>query len=218
MPRVADHDARRRQIADAVRSVVSTRGLDAATVSRVAREAGFSVGLVQHYFPSKDDLLLFAYERVMARVGARAGDRIAEGESARGSIAAVLHSALRELLPLDEERRSEYRVTQAFAGRSLENPGLAGIAAANSARLRGEIATAVANGTACGEVEPDVDAQTAAARILATCEGLAAQLHREPEAAVGAATLSGAADAILAPVIGAVFTGECRQYAQDRNR
>ncbi|GAA4935219.1 hypothetical protein GCM10023224_14900 [Streptomonospora halophila] len=67
------------------------------------------------------------------------------------------HSALREPLPLDDERRSEYRVMQAFGGRSLENPGLAEIAAAASARLRGEIATAVTDGSECGQVEPGID-------------------------------------------------------------
>ncbi|GAA4895360.1 TetR/AcrR family transcriptional regulator [Streptomonospora salina] len=212
MPRVADHDARRRQIAEAVRAIVSIEGLDAATVARVAREAGFSVGLVQHYFPGKDALLLFAYEHVMARIGARTADRIAEGESARSSIGAVVRAALTELLPLDEERRSEYRVVHAFAGRSLEHPGFVRTAAATSARLRSELATAVTNGKECGEVEPETEAQRAAARILAVGEGLAAQVHRDPKAAVGATTLADAADDVLGPVVDGVFSGECRQY------
>lgn len=212
MPRTADHDARRRQIAEGVREVVVDAGLDAATVARVARASGMSVGLVQHYFPSKDALLLFAYQHVMEHIGSRVAQRVAEGEAARGTIAASLLTALRELLPLDETRRAEYRVAQSLAARSLDNAELAAAGAETSLRLREEIAVAVGNGKECGEVAPDADSGLAAARIQAAAEGLALQLHREPQGRAGARTLGEAADEILRPSLDAVFTGVCRQY------
>ncbi|MDA0563601.1 TetR family transcriptional regulator C-terminal domain-containing protein [Streptomonospora sp. S1-112] len=214
MPRTADHDARRRQIAEGVRTIVSEAGLDAATVARVARASGMSVGLVQHYFPSKDALLLFAYRHVMDRIGTRVAQRVAEGEAARGTIAASLRAALREMLPLDHERRSEYRVAQAFAGRSLDSAELAEVGAQTSRRLRDQIAVAVGNGKECGEVEPEVDTGLAAARVLAVTEGLAVQLHREPHGRAGTHPLAEAADAVLLPTLESVFTGTCRQYSR----
>src|SRR5688572_9761853 len=71
MPRTADHDARRRQVADAVERLVADEGLDAVTVARTAAAAGISVGLVQHYFPAKDDMLLHTFTAVRQRIEQR---------------------------------------------------------------------------------------------------------------------------------------------------
>ena len=50
MPRRVDHEARRRQITDAVVRLTVKGGLPAATFREVAAEAGVSVRLVQYYF------------------------------------------------------------------------------------------------------------------------------------------------------------------------
>ncbi len=50
MPRLVDHEVRRRQITDAVRRVIVTGGLEAVTFQSVAAEAGISIRLVQYYF------------------------------------------------------------------------------------------------------------------------------------------------------------------------
>ncbi|MGI8457763.1 MAG: TetR/AcrR family transcriptional regulator [Propionibacteriaceae bacterium] len=70
--RTAGHEQRRRQVADALLRVVSSEGLDAASIPRVAREAWVSTGLVQRYFATKDDLLGFAFDHL----GRLVGDRI----------------------------------------------------------------------------------------------------------------------------------------------
>ncbi|OZM71625.1 TetR family transcriptional regulator [Amycolatopsis antarctica] len=212
MPRTADHDQRRRQIASAVRALIAEAGLDAATMASVAREAGFSVGLVQHYFPSKDDLLLFTYRQVMADVGARLAVRIDRGETRERPISAILFDGMLELLPLDDDRRAEYRVARVFRGRSLDNPALAAVARATAADLRTQFATAVRNGKECGEVEPDADADLAATRFSALLDGLADQLYEDPGRRVGRRRLPVAGKKILHACVGDTFTGECRQY------
>ncbi|WP_419992509.1 TetR/AcrR family transcriptional regulator [Streptomyces boninensis] len=212
MARTADHDARRRQIAAAVRQLVTEGGLDAATVARVAREAGFSVGLVQHYFPSKDALLLLTCRQVMADVNARVAERITEGITGKQPIATVTFASLKELLPLDAARRGEYRVTRAFRGRALDNPDLAEVARTTAAELRGQLAQAVTNGKECGEVEAGTDAELAATRIAALTDGLADQLYEDPSRKVGRRKLGTAADQLLRAALAEVFTGECRQY------
>ncbi|WP_461033377.1 TetR/AcrR family transcriptional regulator [Streptomyces mayteni] len=213
MARTADHDLRRREMAAAVRRLVATAGLDAATVAGVAREAGFSVGLVQHYFRSKDDLLLFAYRQVTRDVHDRVAARIADGVTRQRPIAAVLFDSLLELLPLDDARRAEYRVSRAFAGRALDNETLAEVARAGAADVHDQLAVAVHNGKECGEVEPDLDPALAATRIAALVEGLADQLYRDPERRVGTRTVRTAAEELVRECLAGVFTGECRQYA-----
>jgi AcrR family transcriptional regulator len=213
MPRTADHELRRAQIAAAVHHLIAHGGFEAATMAAAAREAGFSVGLVQHYFKSKDDLLLFAYERMTADQLARVGRLIAEGEGEHQPIRAILLRCMPELWPLDDARRGEYRVGRVFRARSLDNPTIAEVARETAGIVRAQIARAVANGKECGEVEQDTDAELAAVELSALIEGLADDLYREPERAVGERTLYEAADAILVSRLGLVFPGECRHYS-----
>lgn len=72
-----DHDARRRLIAEALWRVASRHGLDAVSLRHVAAEAGVSMGLVQHYFTTKEDMLRFALETIGERVTQRIGHRVA---------------------------------------------------------------------------------------------------------------------------------------------
>ena len=212
VPRTADHHQRRRQIASAVHALVAAGGLDGATVAAVAREAGFSVGLVQHYFPSKDDLLLFAYHEVMAGISARLADRVAAGAADEQPISAIVLDGVLELLPLDDERRGEYRVTRVFRGRSLDNPALAAVASTTAADIRTQLATAVRNGKECGEVAPLTDADLAATRLAALVDGLADQLYENPDRRVGHHELPAVATTILRECLADTFTGQCHHY------
>ncbi|MEU5153577.1 TetR/AcrR family transcriptional regulator [Glycomyces sp. NPDC021274] len=213
MPRTADHDLRRAQIAAAVQRIIAHAGFDAATMAAVAREAGISVGLVQHYFTSKDELLRYAYERMTADQLARVGRLIAAGEADRQPIRAILLRCMPELWPLDDARRGEYRVGRVFLARSLDNPTIADLARRTAAVVRAQIARAVENGKECGEVEPDTDAELAATELAALTEGLADDLYREPGRAAGERPVGDAAAAILQARLAVLFPGECRHYS-----
>ena len=54
-------------ILDAVVKLVGTRGPEETSVRNVAKEAGVSVGAVQHHYRSKDDLLFAAMEEMNRR-------------------------------------------------------------------------------------------------------------------------------------------------------
>lgn len=207
MPRTADHEERRRQIAAAVCALIAEHGLDAVTVARTAAAAGVSVGLVQHYFRTKDDMLLHAFDRVSSAIRARIDQRIQAGIEHRRPISRVLAEAMAEFLPLDERRRAEFRVAKAFAGRALDAPALAEIDAAGARAQLDDLAQAIHNGKECGEVAPDLDPRPAAVRLAAVTEGLALQVYRAP------GELDGLAAAIIEEELSTIFTGECRQYA-----
>ncbi|XRQ06197.1 TetR/AcrR family transcriptional regulator [Actinomadura welshii] len=210
MPRTADHEQRRRQIAVAVCDLIAEDGFDAVTVARTAAAAGISVGLVQHYFRTKDDMLLHAFTHVGASIRRRIDERIRAGAENRRPISQVLAGSLVEFLPLDAERRAEFRVAKAFQGRALDAPALAEVDVATARALLDELARAVHNGKECGEVEPALDPRPAAARLLAVTDGLAMQAYRDP------AGLAEIAPAIIETELAAVFTGECRQYQDTR--
>lgn len=183
------------------------------TVARTAATAGMSVGLVQHYFRSKDEMLLHTFREVSTGIRARVEERIRDGAERRLPIARVMAAVMTEYIPLDKARRAEYRVARAFAGRALDAPALAEVDTETARGLREEIARAVRNGKECGEVDEGLDPVPAAVRLAAVMEGLALQVYREADGdpeAIGARFVTPLLDAELATV----FTGECRQYTQ----
>ena len=145
---------------------------------------------MQHYFPSKDDMLLHAFTHARGRTEQR-----------------VLADA--QLLPLDDRRRRDYRVELAFTGRVVDNPRLAQALGESNAHLRGTLAQAIHNGKECGEVAGDTDEGVEAARLLATLDGLKLHAYTEPGTMTPAA-----ARAALADQLQRVFTGPCHHRTQ----
>jgi AcrR family transcriptional regulator len=102
--------------------IVAERGLDEVSVREVAAAAGVSIGTVQHYFPTKDDMLAAAFNEVVLRVRTRITS-VTLGTDVRHNLSTVL----RELLPLDNRRAEEARIMVAFAARAATSPALADI-------------------------------------------------------------------------------------------
>jgi AcrR family transcriptional regulator len=201
-------------MAAATHKLIAHAGLDAATMAAVAREAGFSVGTVQHYFASKDELLLFAYKQMTEHQLTRVARKVAEGEAAQQPIRAILLDCMPELWPLDDTRRGEYRVAKAFHARALDVPSVAEVAREASAVVRGEISRAVENGKECGEVESETDADRAALELSALIAGLADELYGDPVGGQGGRHLLKATEAILKDRLGSYFPGECRHHSR----
>jgi AcrR family transcriptional regulator len=200
------HDLRRRQVAEAVERLIAEHGFDGVTMAKAAAEAGVSVGLVQHYFASKDDLLRYAYTHVTERAMARALQRAKELDAHRSSIRRALHESLAERLPLDDARRAEWRVSFAFTARAVDRPDLAAVRNHTEAAIREQLAQAITNGKECGEVPTDTDAAPAAAGLLALVEGLGLHTYLDP--AVPAPVALSELDRALKSVL----PGKCRQY------
>lgn len=210
VPRTADHDQRRRSIARAFQDLLAESGPTGTTYPRVAARAGVSVGLIQHYFASKEELLRFAYADCLARRDARIAQHVADGEAAGRPIAAMLSASLLELVPLDPERRAEHGVVQSLLTGALHDPALADVARAAAVELHARATTALENAKECGEVRPEVDAAAGATVLLATAQGIATALALAPTAGPGATADAGAA--ALHPVVALYFTGRCRHH------
>ncbi|MFB9904050.1 TetR/AcrR family transcriptional regulator [Allokutzneria oryzae] len=126
MPKQVDHEQRRRHIAEAVLRITSRDGLEAVSLRDVAREAGVSMGSVQHYFKTKDDMLVFALERVVESARERIRARLEPllpPSSIRGLFRAIMVAGL----PMDPESIEEARIIIAFDSRSHVSPRLAEI-------------------------------------------------------------------------------------------
>jgi AcrR family transcriptional regulator len=117
VPRTADHEARRQQVAGALLRVIVRDGLAGASLSAVATEAGVSVGLIQRYFTTKAELLEFAFNHLLDRTRERL-----EAVEPADDVAGTTYLMLEALLPLDEERFTESVVWVAFLAGTLPNP------------------------------------------------------------------------------------------------
>ena len=120
MPKIVDHEERRRELAEAVWRVILRDGVEGVSVRNVAAEAGWSTGALRHYVGTKEDLLASATQFLEERVRGRF-----EIKRYDGTPREVVRGLLCEVLPLDEERRTEGQLWFAFAARSLVDPRIA---------------------------------------------------------------------------------------------
>ncbi len=164
MPKQVDHDERRREIGDAVCRVMATRGLDAVSLRHVAAEAGVSMGRVQHYFATKDDMLLFAFRQISARVEERLG--AVHSPDPR----TYLRGVLLELLPLSPAARAEAPVLAAFLAQAVVEPRLAEPLREGGPQMVAFVAQLIT------QVRPGGDADRDAMALLAFVDGLMMQM------------------------------------------
>jgi AcrR family transcriptional regulator len=131
MPKKVDHDARREELVLAAWRVIAARGIDEVTIREIARESGYSSGVLAHYFENKDDLLAHAlrlsHTRIRKRYDAEVETPIAED---------ALKGILLDNLPLDEQRELETRIEMSFWARALRNEALHEIQEQESETLR----------------------------------------------------------------------------------
>jgi AcrR family transcriptional regulator len=111
MPKIVDHDQRRRDIVDAYLRVLARSGVGGTTGRTVAAEMSVVAGTLWHYFDSFEAIGEAAARRGIERTLARIDERAA---GLRG-IAALLAIG-EEILPISEVTRDEARVVVAFWG------------------------------------------------------------------------------------------------------
>ena len=109
MPKIVDHDQRRDQIALVACRVVAEHGFDQATIVRIAREAGYTTGMVAHYFDTKQDIIIAALRLILRR----SEERLTKPS---GDAGADLLKLLSESIPIDEQRYIECAFWTAFWG------------------------------------------------------------------------------------------------------
>ena len=175
MPKRVDHEERRRQIADALLRTAASRGLHATGMREVAAEAGVSLRLIQYYFGTKEELLLFAMQQLAAQFSDRVLARIKRIKETEGPASPrdVIAAVLTEALPADDERRTFTVVYTAYLALSLTDPALA-IAplVRNSSVVIDVVAAQLRAAQAAGDVPGRLDPDLEAVSLLAMSAGL----------------------------------------------
>ncbi|MFL6074740.1 MAG: TetR/AcrR family transcriptional regulator [Mycobacteriales bacterium] len=175
MPARGDHEARRRDVSEAVWRVLAAHGFDGLTLRAVAGEMGASTGLLTHYFPTKRALVRYALdvaeERTLTRVM-----RVPEGEGL-----AALRAALLDVLPLTPDGAAMNKVWVSSWDHALGDPEFGAGQTARYARWRGRLRPHVEAAIRRGELPPDTDPDDVVALAAATTHGLVVQALFDPE-------------------------------------
>lgn len=114
MPKIVDHDQKRKIIAEKAWAIIEKEGIEKASIRRIAQEAGMSAGALRHYFSTQDELLLFLIEYYLGK-GKERSDHM---QWSTNTLQAVKEILL-ELVPVDQEKQTETGIWLVFAVRSL---------------------------------------------------------------------------------------------------
>ena len=167
MPRLVNHDQRRIEIVEAAWRIIARGGFAAATMREIASEAGFANGGLKHYFASKDDLLAAAFQHTFFRINERAAHTIGD----RSGLEAIRLLCL-EMLPLDNERLVESRVTVAFWDRAASSNQLMKIHADSYAIWRNWMEQELEKARHRGQITTDESDEQIIDEFLAVTAGM----------------------------------------------
>ncbi|MEJ8766183.1 TetR/AcrR family transcriptional regulator [Oceanobacillus sp. HCA-5259] len=119
MPRMVNHEKKRKSIAEAAWSIIKKEGIEKASIRRVATEAGMSAGALRHYFSTKDEMLLFIMDYYLEE-----GKKRSQSKSWSDTPLQAVAEVLLELIPIDEEKKIETSVWWILALQSLTSDTL----------------------------------------------------------------------------------------------
>jgi AcrR family transcriptional regulator len=171
MPKRVDHDARRRELTEALLRIVGARGLQAVSMRDVAAEAGVSLRVVQYYFADKRALLASGLAELAARLDRRVRERAAAigvGLPPR----TVLEVVLGAVLPTDEQSRADSLAWTSYYAVGLTDPEHAVNGVAHPKALEDFLTGMLARAQEAGEIAADRDPRTEVAGLLAMANGL----------------------------------------------
>ncbi|WP_405534999.1 TetR/AcrR family transcriptional regulator [Streptomyces sp. NBC_00075] len=172
MPKRVDHDERRTEIARALVRVAGRRGLHAVGMREVAVEAGVSLRLVQYYFETKENLLLYGLRQLAVGFGERVAARVRAAGDDPGP-RAMIEALLLAALPTDEESRALHLVYTSYAVLAMTDEALAAQPFLKSPDAAEEsLAVLLQQARAASLTAPDIDVRKEAVMLLALSAGL----------------------------------------------
>lgn len=169
--KIVDHDQRRDEMAEAAARVIAAEGIESLTTRRLAKELGCSLGVLAHYFPNKEEIVLAAFKWADQCIA----DRIAKAANGRLALD-QFKPLLLQVLPLNKQSDLEWRVrahlnTYALTHKRLMKKHREELRNGYklTADLIGELQT-------LGQVRDDIDPEETAGTVVDIMTGLAMNL------------------------------------------
>ncbi|WP_367038322.1 TetR family transcriptional regulator C-terminal domain-containing protein [Streptomyces sp. Je 1-332] len=166
MPKLVDHRRRREEIARALWRVVEQRGVAHLTTRVVAREAGISLGQLQHYFATRAAMLSFAMDFASEQTSLRV-DQGLKKLGDRPHPRDVLRLTLAEMLPLHADARATSRMSAAYVLEALHDEAVHEQARRGLLQGRDLVEQLIRQAVADGQIDSDCDPATETNLLLA---------------------------------------------------
>lgn len=176
MPKLVNHEVRRKELLDAVWRIIARAGIAAATTREIAREAGVSNGVLAHYFADKDELLTAALRTSYKQYY----DRMSERTQGLVGLDAARVIVL-EALPLDAERLLEAQIGVSFWGLALGSDRLIEAQRTEWERFWEVLSYRIAEARKIGQLVADVDPDEVTHELVAIVEGLSVEAVLYPQ-------------------------------------
>jgi len=172
LPRIVDHDERRRQVVAIARNILLEYGLEKLTIRRIAESANLSTAIISHYFRDKRELMLFIFLNTLEITERKFAQAVGSGRSTT--------ACLQTLLPTDDESRDNWKVWIAFWNMTLTDTEFRQQQVAkteNTLRMIRGLLDRNSPSRSIDENEKDVEER----RIFAVLVGIAIQAIHDPE-------------------------------------
>lgn len=166
MARQSDTDGRRDELLSAAAAVIARVGFDRVRLRDVADEAGVSIGMLQHYFKTRERLGRDAFAYVCRDRAARITETSAQATTSWERLETYLRDAL--------DWPNLRDIAQTWLGicaAGSRDPALKRQTALIFEIWRTPLLRAIQEGTEQGELQPIVSAEAAADAILAMIDG-----------------------------------------------
>lgn len=178
MPKIVDHEAKRREIIMATWRVINAGGLAGTTIREIAREAGCSSGVLSHYFADREDILasamVMAHRGVRKRTDARIKRLHLHGLGA-------LRILMLESLPLDEQGVLEARIEACFWGAAVGNERLMKLQNSEVEGFCRRVRVRLLEAGQAGELQDGVGIDDVIDECLALMDGFSIQAVLNPD-------------------------------------
>ncbi|GAB3040873.1 TetR/AcrR family transcriptional regulator [Sediminivirga luteola] len=181
MPKIVDHGERRNEIADAVLTLIANGGTKAVTTRNVAKQSGWSAGTVNHYFESREALMLGALRRA-AQLQGRELKRILH----RGDATPMerLHRMTESILPLDERRVAMTKIFLEYYAQSNAQADTQEEVAQYLRNWRNAATRLIQQCKEEGSIASSREASTLAVELVAMTDGLSMHALLDPDVLV----------------------------------
>lgn len=158
---------RRLEVTEAAWRVIVREGLDRTSMRAIAKELGSSTGVVTHYFRDKDELMLFALERIFENLLEDIKSSVKEQQGIKR-----LEQMILAALPLQDSEITGWRVWVAFLGYAVGREKLVREHQKRYKFLRQIIYQELADLQAAKMIRADIDLTLEANALIALVDGI----------------------------------------------
>jgi AcrR family transcriptional regulator len=170
MPKIVNHEERRKELLTATWRVIARTGIVGATTREIAREGGVSTGVLAHYFTDKEDILAAALRLAHQQFNGRVQERT-QGLLGLAAVRAIMLEAM----PLDDERLLEAQIELNFIAVSLGNAGLREMRQEEVDRFWESLHYRVSEAQKIGQLGPSADAGAITDELVILIAGVSQQ-------------------------------------------